>query len=49
MKVCVDKDSILMCALFGFMIPNEDDEYELSYFIENNFDFIPTEAELVIA
>ena len=49
MKVCVDKDSILMCAIFGFMIPNKDDEYELNYFIENNFDFVPTETELVIA
>ena len=49
MKVCVDKDSILMCAIFGFIIPNKDDEYELSYFIENNFDFIPTETELVIS
>ncbi|WP_295606079.1 DUF2283 domain-containing protein [Methanobrevibacter sp.] len=49
MKVCVDKDSILMCAIFGFMVPNKDDEYELNYFIENNFDLIPTETELVIA
>ena len=49
MKVCVDKKSIYMCAIFGFMVPNKDNEYELNYFIDNSFDFIPTETELLIA
>lgn len=49
MKVCIDKKSIFMYAIFGFLIPNMEEEYELNYFVENSFDFIPTETELVIA
>ena len=49
MKVCIDKKSIVMYAIFGFLIPNMEEEYELNYFVENSFDFIPTETELVIA
>ena len=45
----LDKKSIYMCAIFGFMLPNKDNEYELNYFIDNSFDFIPTETELLIA
>ncbi|WP_295620547.1 DUF2283 domain-containing protein [uncultured Methanobrevibacter sp.] len=49
MKVRIDKESILMDAIFGFMIQNKENEQELNYFIENIFDFAPTETELLIA
>lgn len=38
-----------MDAIFGFMIQNKENEQELNYFIENIFDFAPTETELLIA